>query len=212
MAPDELASRVEHTLLRPDATQAEVECALENAVAWRCHGVCVHSSWVRVLAGLGSGLPIVTVAGFPFGAVPAAIKGATASRAIDDGAGEIDMVINLGALKSGDWTAVEADVRAVRAATSGVLKVILETGLLSVEERDHAAQLCMDHGVDFLKTCTGYGPRGATVEDVCALARFGPVKASAGIRTREQAEAMVAAGARRLGTSATAAILGTAGQ
>ena len=180
---------------------------LAEAVEWGCAGVCVQPYWVEILAGRGA--PVITVSGFPFGAESKEHKAAGARRAIDDGADEIDIVLNLGALKSGDLPAVAADLRAVRDAMPGkVLKVILETGLLSRAEIESAARLCIEQGADFLKTCTGYGPRGATVEDVAILRPFGPVKASAGIRTREQAEALVAAGATRLGTSAAAAILG----
>jgi len=129
--------------------------------------------------------------------------------AAEDGAGEVDMVMNLGAFRSGDHASAAADIRAVRRALPGkVLKVILETGLLTPEEAEAAARLAMAEGADFLKTSTGLGPRGATVEDVLLLKRFGRVKAAGGIRTLEQATALVAAGAERLGTSATAAILG----
>lgn len=119
------------------------------------------------------------------------------------------MVMNLGAFRSGDHASAAEDIRAVRRALPGkVLKVILETGLLTPEEAEAAARLAMAEGADFLKTSTGLGPRGATVEDVLLLKRFGRVKAAGGIRTLEQATALVAAGAERLGTSATAAILG----
>ena len=148
------------------------------------------------------------MAGFPFGADTKEHKAAGAARAVADGASEIDIVANLGALKSDDLSAFAADIAAVRAAIPGrVLKVILETGLLDPAQLETAARICIEEGADFLKTCTGYGPRGATVEDVTFLKRFGPVKASAGIRTREQAVALVEAGAARLGTSAAAAIL-----
>jgi deoxyribose-phosphate aldolase len=149
------------------------------------------------------------VTGFPFGADAKEHKAGGAARAVFEGASEIDMVVNLGALKSGDLMTVAGDVAAVRRAVGEkVLKVILETGLLSAEETETVARVCMTEGADFLKTCTGYGPRGATVEDVEFLKRFGKVKASAGIRTFEQAAALVEAGAARLGTSATAKILG----
>ena len=169
--------------------------------------MCVQPYWVAALKE--APVPVISVAGFPFGADRPDHKAHGAARAVDDGASEIDIVINLGALKSGDWTAVAADVRAVRGAIPGaVLKVILETGLLDRDETEKAAQVCVAEGADFLKTCTGYGPRGATVADVELLKPFGKVKASAGIRTRADAEALVAAGADRLGTSGTAAILG----
>ena len=196
--------------MRPDATRADVETALEQAVKWGCFGLCVQPYWVPLVAK-HSPLPTVTVSGFPFGAESAEHKAAGAARAVQDGAGEIDIVLNLGALLSGDPAAAAADVAAVRAAIPGrILKVILETGLLRREQIEDAARICMQEGADFLKTCTGYGPRGATIEDVEILRPFGPVKASAGIRTLEQAAALVEAGADRLGTSGTAAILGVA--
>lgn len=202
-----LAAAIEHTLLRADATRSDVERACAEAARWGCFGVCVQPYWVGSLRD--SGLPVVTVTGFPFGADRADHKAHGAARARDDGAAEVDMVVHIGALKSGDWKTFAADIAAVRAAIPGlVLKTILETGLLSEEERARAARIAIEEGADFLKTATGYGPRGATVEDVRALAAFGPVKASGGIRTREQAERMLAAGATRLGTSATCAILG----
>jgi len=183
----------------------DVERAAREAVEWGCCAVCVQPYWVAAL----SGVTVVTVSGFPFGVEPKELKAAGAARAVDGGADEIDIVLNLGALKSGDLRAVAADIAAVRAAIAGkVLKVILETGLLTREEAVDAARLCREEGADFLKTCTGYGPRGATVEDVSLLRPFGPVKASGGIRTREQAVALIEAGAERLGTSAAKAILG----
>jgi len=180
---------------------------LAQAIEWGCFGVCVHPYWVRLLRD--APLPVVSVAGFPFGVERPDHKAAGAARAIDDGASEIDIVLNLGAFKSGDREATSADVRAVRDAIPGaVLKVILETGLLARNEIEEAARICVGEGADFLKTCTGYGPRGVTVEDVEILRSIGPVKASAGIRSREAAVALVEAGAERLGTSGTAGILG----
>jgi len=207
MAGNALAQAIEHTLLRSDASLAEVERTCAEAVEWGCFGVCIQPYWVAALRD--APIPVISVTGFPFGADRADHKAHGAARARDDGAAEIDMMINLGAIKSGDWAAYAGDIAAVRAAIPGlVLKTILETGSLSDEERDEAARIARAEGVDILKTCTGYGPRGATVEDVEALVKFGPVKASAGIRTREQAEALVAAGATRLGTSAARTILG----
>jgi len=175
-------------------------------VKWGCHGFVVQPYWVPFLTD--STIPVISIAGFPFGVELAKAKAFQAARAVDAGASEIDIVINLGALKSGDESAVAADIRGVREAIgSTVLKVIFETGLLTRGEIESAARICVAEGVDWLKTCTGYGPRGATVEDVEILREFGPVKASAGIRTFEQAAALVEAGAGRLGTSATAEIL-----
>ena len=184
--------------------------AYDDAAAWGCFGLCVHPYWVGKLDG-GALPTLISVAGFPFGVECPAVKAAAAARAVDDGASEIDIVVNLGALKSGDWAAVASDVAAVRRAIPDAhLKVILETGLLTRDEMERAARVCMQEGADFLKTCTGYGPRGVTVADVTVLAPFGPVKASAGIKTRAEADALVAAGADRLGCSRTAAILGRA--
>jgi deoxyribose-phosphate aldolase len=202
----DLAGRIEHTLLRPDATRADVEAALSDALRWGCRALCVHPCRVPLVRG--AGIPLVTVAGFPLGADRPEVKARAAELALADGADEVDMVLNLGALKSGDLAAAAADVRAVRRALPGrVLKVILETGLLSPAEAEEAARLAVGEGADFLKTSTGYGPRGATIGDVLLLRRFGRVKAAGGIRTFAQATALVAAGAERLGTSATAAIL-----
>ena len=207
MAGSALAKAIEHTLLRSDASREDVERILAEAVEWGCFGVCVQPYWVATLRD--APLPVISVTGFPFGADRADHKAHGAACAREDGAAEIDMVVNLGAIKSGDWSAYATDIAAVRAAIPGlVLKTILETGMLTDQQRDEAARIARSEGVDILKTCTGYGPRGATVADVEALVRFGPVKASAGIRTREQAEALVAAGATRLGTSAAATILG----
>ena len=207
MAGDALAKAIEHTLLRSDASREDVAQILAEAVDWGCFGVCVQPYWVAALRE--SPLPVISVTGFPFGADRPDHKAHGAARARDDGAAEIDMVVNLGAIKSGDWASYAADIAAVRAAIPDLLlKTILETGLLSDDERDEAARIARAEGVDILKTCTGYCSRGATVADVEALVKFGPVKASAGIRTREQAEALVAAGATRLGTSAARAILG----
>ncbi len=204
-----LARRIEHTILKPTATAEDVQRAYDDAARWRCIGFCVHPHWLSGLTG--HDVELVSVAGFPFGLDATETKADAAARAVGDGASEIDMVINLGALKSGDWSSVARDVAKVRGAIpDAALKVILETGVLTDAERDRAARVCMQEGADFLKTSTGYGPRGATVADVVALCEFGPVKASAGIRTRAQAEELIAAGAARLGCSGTAAILESA--
>ena len=204
-----LARRIEHTLLKPTATAGDIEREVGNAVQWSCIAFCVHPCWTAHAATLADGaLEIVSVTGFPFGTETPATKAHGAAEAVQHGASEIDMVIHQGAVKSGDWRTVATDVAEVRRAIpDAALKVILETGALTRDELERAARVCMQEGADFLKTCTGYGPRGATVEDVEILAPFGPVKASAGIRTREQAEALVAAGAARLGCSGTADIL-----
>ena len=171
-----------------------------------CHGLVVQPCWVAHVKH--APLPIISVAGFPYGTDPGELKARAAAWAVDQGAREIDIVLNQGALRSGDDDAVATDIAAVRRAIPGVtLKVILETGLLTEAETKRAARICAIEGADFLKTCTGVLSRGATVEDVLLLKPFGPVKASGGIRTWEQAAALVAAGAERLGASASEAIL-----
>lgn len=166
----------------------------------------MHPFWIHALRP--SALPLVAVIGFPFGLDRAETKAFAAARAVADGASELDMVMNLGAMRSGERAAVAADVAAVRAAAPGrTLKVILECAHFSAPALEEAARIAIGEGADFLKTSTGFGPRGATVADVRLLARFGRVKASGGIRTRAEAEALVGAGAERLGTSWTAEIL-----
>ena len=191
-----VAERIDHTLLRPDATRAEVLASLEVAVTHRCFGFVCQPFWVPVVQD--APIPIISIAGFPFGADLPETKATAAAHAAGHGASEIDIVLNLGALKSGDLETVAADVKGVRDAIPGVaLKVILETGLLTAAQTEEAARICMAEGADWLKTSTGYGPRGATVEDVLLLKPFGPVKASAGIRTWEQASALIEAVARK---------------
>ena len=205
-----LAAAIEHTLLRADATSPDVARLVDEAVEWGCHGVCVPPNAVYYAAKiLKCPLPVITVVGFPFGYDDPRAKEAAAKFARKEGASEIDMVVNVGYIKEGSWDPFRADIEMVRdAAGKCTLKAILETGYLTAAERDKAAKYAIQEGVDILKTSTGFGPRGASVEDVEALAKFGPVKASGGIRTREDAEAMLAAGATRLGTSAAKAILG----
>jgi len=211
MPEPSIAASIEATVLRPDATRADLELALSSAAAFGCGRLCIPPDRVAELRH--GPLPLVTVVGFPFGYDDARVKAEAAARAVDAGAAEIDMVLALGRAKEGDWAAVGADVAGVRSATgTALLKVILETGLLSEEERDLAARVCVEAGADMLKTSTGHGPRGATVADVVALRRFGRVKASGGIRDRAQAVALLAAGAERLGTSAWEAILAPGGE
>jgi deoxyribose-phosphate aldolase len=211
MIDRDLAALIDHTLLRPEATDHEVERLCREAIECGFAAVCVNGAWVALASSLvsGSGVTVAAVAGFPLGAASTAAKVCESEDAAGMGASEIDMVINLGALKSGRLDQAEADVYAVVQAVRdrAVVKVILECALLTDEEKVHAAQLAELAGAGFVKTSTGFGPGGATVEDVALLRRtVGPdtgVKAAGGIRTREQAVAMVAAGATRLGTSAS---------
>lgn len=205
----ELASRVDHTLLRPDASRTAVEQLCREALAFGFASVCVNPCHVATVAAKlrGSGVKTCTVIGFPLGASTTAVKAFEAADAIRNGADEIDMVLNVGALLDGDSETVTRDIRAVVEAASGkaLVKVILETCLLDDDHKRLACRCCMDAGADFVKTSTGFSKGGATVEDVALLrATVGArlkVKASGGIRTRETAEAMVQAGADRLGTS-----------
>ena len=209
---------VDHTLLKPNATQEEIGKLCEEARQYCFASVCINPSYVSLAAQLlrGSGVKVCTVVGFPLGSTTPTVKAIEARDAIANGADEIDMVINVGALKSGNDVMVFDDIRAVRDATRGrVLKVILETSLLSKEEKVRACAMSKKAGADFVKTSTGFGGGGATVEDITLMRQtVGPtmgVKASGGIRDTKTAEQMIAAGATRLGTSASVAIVtGTA--
>ncbi len=186
-----LAKRIDHTLLKPDATQAQIKCLCDEA---RTHGfasVCVNPVWVRFAKKelQGTGVKVCTVIGFPLGASTPQVKAFEAQDAIQNGADELDMVLNIGALKAGDTTAVLEDIQAVRKATPGkILKVIIETALLSDEEKKSACQLSAQAGADFVKTSTGFNGGGATAEDVALMRAHIPasmhVKASGGVRTK----------------------------
>jgi deoxyribose-phosphate aldolase len=200
--------------LKPTATPAEIETLCAEARKHKFFGVCVQPCYVRLAREKlsGSEVKVVSVIGFPLGANLSETKALEAAQAVALGADEVDMVINLGAAKAGDWKAVEADIRAVRQAVpQHVLKVILETGYLAPAEVKRAAKAAVAAGADFLKTSTGFGPRGASLEDVQILAEAAQgkaqVKAAGGIRDRETALAMIEAGATRLGTSSGVALL-----
>lgn len=213
--PLHLAPLLDHTLLKPGATASEIETHCREAREHGFASVCVNPAWVRAAAShlQGSTVRVCTVVGFPLGATTARAKAFEAAAAVEDGAGEVDMVLDLGAARSGMWAQVAEDLRAVRAAVPSpkVLKVILETCLLSDSEISQACRLAEEAGADFVKTSTGFSTGGATLEAVGLMrATVGPrvgVKASGGIRTREQALAMIRAGATRLGVSASLAII-----
>jgi deoxyribose-phosphate aldolase len=205
----DLAKYIEQTLLKPEATPSDVEAHCLRAAGHGLFGVCVAPRFVTLARRCvaNSGLSVVTVVAFPFGATATDVKAAEARSAVADGADEVDMVMALGDALADDFDAVEADIRAVRDATAGrVLKVILETGYLTDERIDAAARASVRAGADFVKTSTGFGPRGATVADIERLVRAvqgrAQVKASGGIRTRAAALEMIRAGATRIGTSA----------
>lgn len=210
----QLAQTIDHTLLAPDASDAQIRELCRQAAEHRFYSVCVNSANVPLAARelAGTGVLVCAVVGFPLGAGLSAAKAFEASAAIAAGAREIDMVINLGALKSGRADDVKADIDAVHRACGTVpLKVILETGLLTNDEKVRGCEMCRDLGVAFVKTSTGFGHGGATLADVALMRRtVGPVlgvKASGGVRDRATALAMIAAGATRLGTSSGVAIV-----
>jgi deoxyribose-phosphate aldolase len=206
-----VAGMIDHTLLKPDATKAEIETLCREAKEFGFASVCVNPTWVATCARLmrGSEVAVCSVVGFPLGATTADTKQYETRRAIFDGAREIDMVINVGALKTGDLHLVESDIGAVTSACreANVLsKVIIETALLTDEEKVTACTLAKAAAADFVKTSTGFGPGGATAEDVALMRRVVGedmgIKASGGVRTLEGVKAMVAAGATRIGASA----------
>ncbi len=209
-----IASTIDHTLLKPDATAAQITTLCDEARQYQFASVCVNSGYVPLAAEqLGdSDVAVCSVVGFPLGAMSTEAKVFETEQAIRDGADEIDMVINVGCLKSGDLDAVRGDIAAVRKASEGkVLKVIFETGLIDDEEIVTLCGICTDVGADFVKTSTGFGSGGATVEDVALMKRSVgenvQVKASGGIRDYATAAAMIDAGATRLGVSAGIAIV-----
>jgi deoxyribose-phosphate aldolase len=212
--PAELASLIDHTLLKADATEAELRRYCEEAREHRFCSVCVNPANVALVAEAlrGSGVKTCSVVGFPLGATTPAAKAAETAEAVRHGADEIDMVINIGALRDGRLDAVRADIAAVRAACPGkVLKVIIETSLLSDDEKRTACRLSVEAGADFVKTSTGFSTGGATVADVALMRQVvGPalgVKASGGVRNWDAAQALIAAGATRIGASSGVALV-----
>jgi deoxyribose-phosphate aldolase len=211
-----LAHTIDHTLLKPDATQDQIAQLCFEARKFGFASVCVNPGHVKLCADLlkGSGVPVCATIGFPLGATPTDVKVFEAQQALRDGAGELDMVINVGAVKSRDYELVRGDIAAVaRACHAGnaILKVIIEAAFLTDEEKVIACQLAKVAGADFVKTSTGFGPGGATPEDVALMRRVvGPsmgVKAAGGIRTYADAQKMIAAGATRIGASASVKII-----
>ncbi len=211
-----VARLIDHTILKPEATRAEVLQICAEARQYGFASVCVNPFWVPLVAAELHGTEVKTcsVVGFPFGATTTAAKVAEATEAITSGAAEIDMVLNIGALRAGENETAEADIRAVAQAChakGAILKVIFETALLDDEQKRTACRLSVSAGADFVKTSTGYSKGGATVADIALMrAEVGPnigVKASGGIRTLENLRAMVVAGASRIGASASVAIV-----
>jgi deoxyribose-phosphate aldolase len=211
-----VARLIDHTLLKPDATRQEIETLCAEAAQHGFATVCVNPAWVATCAGRLRGTPVgvCSVVGFPLGATVADVKHFETHRVIFDGAREVDMVINIGALKSGDLRTVERDIEAVSGpcrAAGVVSKVIIEAAYLTDEEKVAACSLAKAAGADFVKTSTGFGPGGATVADVALMRRVVGhdmgVKAAGGVRDLEALESMVAAGASRVGASAGVKII-----
>jgi len=218
MRRQEVAQKIDLAVLRPDATESDVLKGCEQAKSWGVKSLVVLPCWLELVVRELEGSEVVpsTVIAFPFGAETTEVKAATAKWAVQIGAGELDMVMAIGQFKSGNHDYVRRDIEAVVEAAKGIrsdaiVKVIIETGYLTDEEKQVAAQVVEAAGADFVKTSTGFGPKGATVEDVKLLKQSVServkVKAAGGIRTWQQAHALLLAGADRLGTSSAAEIL-----
>lgn len=210
-----IAAAIDHTLLKPEATKDQIIKLCTEAKEYSFASVCVNPAWVSAAAAelSGSSVKVCTVIGFPLGASTSAVKAFETEDAIGNGAEEIDMVLNIGALKSGDTNLVKQDIEAVVQAAKGkaIVKVILETCLLSDDEKRTASKLAKEAGADFVKTSTGFSTNGATVEDIKLMREaVGPemgVKASGGVRSLEDLEQMMEAGATRIGASSGVAIM-----
>ncbi|HKU01925.1 MAG TPA: deoxyribose-phosphate aldolase [Arthrobacter sp.] len=212
----DIASYIDHTLLKPEASEADVLKVCAEAAEYGFKSVCVNPVWVKTVATAlrGSGVLTCSVVGFPLGATPTDVKSFEARGAVLDGAAEVDMVINIAAARAGDKGALAEDIAAVAEtvhAGGAILKVIIETALLTDEQKVLACQAAVEAGADFVKTSTGFNGGGATVEDVALMRRtVGPevgVKASGGVRSLADAQAMIAAGATRIGASSGIAIV-----
>ncbi|MDL4841212.1 deoxyribose-phosphate aldolase [Aquibacillus rhizosphaerae] len=210
-----IAMTIDHTVLKADTTKDQIVTICEEAKTHRFYSVCVNPTWVEQVALLlkGSDVEVCTVIGFPLGASTTAVKAMETTDAIEKGATEVDMVINIGKLKDADYDAVEKDIQAVvtAAGKKALVKVIIETSLLTEEEKVKACQLAVKAGADYVKTSTGFSTGGATVADIKLMRQtVGPgigVKASGGVRDRETACALIDAGASRIGASASVAIV-----
>jgi deoxyribose-phosphate aldolase len=215
MTGAEMAQYIDHTLLKPEANRAALDKLCEEAILHGFKTACVNSGWVAYVAEKlkGTNIAVCSVIGFPLGAMCFSAKAFEARQAVEDGAQELDMVLNIGAMKSGDLKAVEQDIQAVRFEANSpiILKVIIETCLLTDDEKARACEIAQYAGADFVKTSTGFSTGGATVKDVILMRQaVGPrmgLKASGGIKDFETAAAMIAAGATRIGAGAGVAIV-----
>ena len=215
MTTTNIAAMIDHTLLKPEATRQQIESLCQEAKEYKFASVCVNPTWVGTAKELlqGSGVMVCTVIGFPLGATTSETKAFETKNAIENGAEEVDMVINIGALKDHNDELVEKDIRAVVEAAKGKAhtKVIIETSLLTNEEKIRACELAVKAGADFVKTSTGFSTGGATAEDIALMRKtVGPdlgVKASGGVRSTEDVQKMIEAGATRIGASSSIAIV-----
>ncbi len=212
----QLAQMIDHTLLKANATEAEIIKLSEEAKEHKFASVCVNPAWVKTAANILKDVPevkVCTVIGFPLGANTSDVKAFETKNAIENGAEEVDMVINIGALKTKQYEVVENDIKAVVEAAKGkaLTKVIIETSLLTDEEKEIACKLAVQAGADYVKTSTGFSTGGATKEDIALMRKVvGPsigVKASGGVRSLEDAQTMIEAGATRIGASSGIAIV-----
>jgi len=218
ISPAEMATYIDHTILKPEASVDMIDALCDEAVTYGFKAVCVNSGHIAHVAQRlqGTGVEVCSVVGFPLGAVHTRVKAFEAQTAAENGATELDMVLSIGAIKSGDANGAQADIHAVRqAAGSGrILKVIIETCLLTEKEKILACEISKAAGADFVKTSTGFSSGGATVEDIALMrkivGREMGVKASGGIKDWDTAQAMIKAGASRIGTSSGVAIVGNA--
>ena len=210
---EEMLSKVDHTLLKPEATWPQIQKICDEALENHCASICINTCYVKQAAGYLAGrLPVCCVVGFPLGAMDTASKAFEAKTAIENGASEVDMVINIGRLKNGEYDAVREDIAAVkRAVGDKVLKVIIETCLLTDEEKEKMCDIVPEAGADFIKTSTGFSTGGATFADIELFARCVKgrckIKAAGGISTVEDMERFLDLGADRLGTSRAVKLL-----
>jgi deoxyribose-phosphate aldolase len=210
-----LAKLIDHTDVRPIATDADIKRLCDEAVKYGFYAVCVQPYFVKLASRLladESGVKVCTVVGFPFGLNVTDVKVFEARKAIEDGAEELDVVMNISAVKSGSYDYLEDELNKIMNATEdAVVKLIIETGYLTVEEMRTVCEIAVKAGVDYIKTCTGFGPRGVSLDDVRLIKEFTGgkvgIKASGGIRTYEQAVSLIEAGATRLGTSRSLKVL-----
>ena len=213
MTDQEILSRIDHTLLKAAATWEEIKTLCDEAVAHKTASVCIPPAYTgRVFSEYGKNPVICTVIGFPLGYTYASVKCHEASRALDDGASEIDMVINIGDVKNGLFDAVLEEIKAVKKVCGEkILKVIIETCYLSEDEKIRLCGIVTEAGADFIKTSTGFGTAGATLADVKLFGQhIGPkvrIKAAGGVKTRDDLEAFIGAGAARIGTSSAVKLL-----